>query len=102
MLFFSIQGKHYDQSSPSPITSSYETEWTLLIYLSAPPPDVQLKGGETIFYLPGKQGKSIAIEPKAGMALLHRHGSGRECLIHEGAPVRSGRKWVLRTDLLFG
>jgi len=42
------------------------------------------------------------VVPKSGTALLHRHGSGRECLRHEGKEVRRGEKWVLRSDVLFG
>lgn len=40
-----------------------------------------------------------AVAPQAGMALLHLHGE--ECLEHEGAVVRSGVKYVLRSDVIF-
>jgi len=64
-------------------------------------------GGETIFYneLPKQSGKkgsggteTIKVELEKGMALLHKHG--RDCLLHEGAMVTNGEKWVLRTDLV--
>ena len=104
-LSFSLtQGPHYDtpQPSPNPLTPTHSSEWTLLIYLSPPPPAPQLVGGETVFHLSGKRGGEVVVAPKSGMALLHRHGSGRECLIHEGRKVEKGSKWVLRSDVMFG
>ena len=48
----------------------------------------------------GLRGKMVAsIAPKAGRALLHRHGDC--CLEHEAAPVTSGLKYILRTDVCF-
>ena len=48
----------------------------------------------------GPRGKVMAsIAPKAGRALLHRHGDC--CLEHEAAPVASGLKYILRTDVCF-
>ncbi|KAL0031831.1 hypothetical protein WJX79_010107 [Trebouxia sp. C0005] len=45
-----------------------------------------LLGGDTIFY--GHRGKVVAtVVPKAGRALLHRHGDA--CLEHESAPVKA-------------
>jgi hypothetical protein len=90
----SPQANHYDSSNPSPVNPSHLTEWTLLIYLSD-----GVVGGETVFHLPGK--KTISVQPTRGMALLHKHG-GHDCLLHEGAVVKKGRKWVLRSDVLFG
>ena len=48
----------------------------------------------------GPRNKKVAsIVPKAGRALLHRHGDC--CLEHEAAPVTSGLKYILRTDVCF-
>lgn len=48
----------------------------------------------------GSRGKVVAsIAPKAGRVLLHRHGEC--CLEHEAAPVISGLKYILRTDVCF-
>ena len=48
----------------------------------------------------GQRGKVVArIVPKAGRALLHRHGDA--CLEHEAAPVKSGLKYILRSDVCF-
>jgi hypothetical protein len=67
------------------------TAWTLLIYLTSS------DGGETVFY-PEGGAAPISVVPEVGMALLHRHGE--ECLLHEGKAVRSGEKWVIRSDLV--
>ncbi|KAL1915669.1 uncharacterized protein VTP21DRAFT_6428 [Calcarisporiella thermophila] len=85
-------GAHYDDSTKDPC-SGIQTEWTLLIYLSS-----VARGGETVFYLEKGRGEVVA-EPRAGMALLHRHG--RHCLLHEAKEVVEGEKWILRSDLLF-
>lgn len=66
---------------------------TLLIYLS----EGGLVGGETSFQV--RKGESVAPKVTDGMALLHRHG--HDCLLHEGRPVKSGTKWVLRSDLMY-
>lgn len=57
-----------------------------------------LAGGETIFYN-DSGARMHAVAPRAGMALLHLHGD--DCLEHEGAAVRSGVKYVLRSDVVF-
>jgi len=74
---------------------------TLLIYLND-----EFEGGKTGFY-PNKQHcrylrdienkiPSIVITPKTGTALVNIHN-----ILHEGAPVEFGTKYVLRTDILF-
>ncbi len=50
--------------------------------------------GETRFYLRPPQG-DVTVVPRRGMALLFRHH-----LLHEGATVTSGRKYVLRSDVM--
>lgn len=49
------------------------------------------EGGETVFPQIVR-----TIVPRAGMALLFQHR-----VLHEGAPVRSGVKYVLRSDLMY-
>jgi hypothetical protein len=72
------------------------TTWTLLVYLTS------CTGGETIFYpeptRANRKPEPIAVAPEVGMALLHRHGD--HSMIHEGAEVTGGEKWVLRSDLV--
>jgi len=109
--------KHYDDSNilqfpvPQDLSSlttvkpaRCHTTYTLLLYLTAPP---EVTGGETVFYneLPQQSRKKgsggtevIRVGLEKGMALLHKHG--RDCLLHEGATVTGGEKWVLRTDLV--
>lgn len=48
-------------------------------------------GGETNFLQAGQ-----TVVPRAGMALLFQHR-----LLHEGAEVREGTKYVLRSDLMY-
>lgn len=58
----------------------------------------RLAGGETVFY-DDRGARMHAVAPCAGSALLHLHGEA--CLEHEGAAVRSGVKYVLRSDVVF-
>ncbi|KAJ5577061.1 Prolyl 4-hydroxylase alpha subunit [Penicillium sp. DV-2018c] len=97
-------GQHYDDANnvtlPPPNSRSKatpaRTTWTLLVYLSS------CTGGETIFYpeptRANRNPEPIAVAPEVGMALLHRHGD--HCMLHEGAEVTGGEKWVLRSDLV--
>lgn len=62
-----------------------ESLLTFLVYLNE-----GFAGGETIV-------EGLPITPKAGMALIFEHP-----LIHEGAAVTRGRKYVLRSDVMFG
>jgi len=57
---------------------------TLMIYLNE-----AFEGGETVF-------NETRIKPQTGMALIFQHA-----LMHEGAAVMSGRKYVLRSDLMY-
>ena len=92
--------KHYDESNRLQFGEAQipaKTTWTLLIYLTT------CEGGETAFYPEAsKKGQStpepIVVGLETGMALLHKHGD--DCLLHEGKEVRSGEKWVLRSDLV--
>ncbi len=54
------------------------------------------EGGATRFFLREPHGE-IDIVPQTGMALLFLH-----TLQHEGATVESGRKYVLRSDIMYG
>jgi len=89
---------HYDDSVRDAKTGAV-SEWTLLIYLTGVEDGV--RGGETIFYpnSKAKASEAMAVPLRRGMALLHRHGD--ECLLHEGSQVRSGTKYVLRSDIMF-
>lgn len=56
------------------------------------------EGGETCFYLPNISGnpRTLAVVPITGMALCFFHE-----LLHEGASVIQGEKYVLRTDIMY-
>jgi hypothetical protein len=114
-------GKHVDEVVQYPDPSSddgamLQTQHTLLLYLNGGEIqagqtatadtgessvfDFDLRGGETNFYK-GSTGSKLACSfaPIQGWALFHGHGD--ECMLHEGALVRQGTKYLLRTDVLF-
>jgi predicted 2-oxoglutarate/Fe(II)-dependent dioxygenase YbiX len=83
--------RHYDDAVPGPAPRQ-ATRHTVLIYLSS------CGGGETVFY--SSKGTALAaVSPTPGRALVHRHGD--DCLLHEGARVSAGTKYVLRTDVVY-
>lgn len=95
-------GPHFDESTKDDVTG-LRSRWTLLIYLTGGE-DVEVQGGSTIFWTKepnrkGKGGESIKVELKAGRAVLHKHGD--DCLLHEGEVVRTGDKWILRSDVMY-
>ncbi len=59
---------------------------TWMIYLNE-----NFTGGATKFY-----GADVEVKPETGMMLVFRHA-----LLHEGSEVTSGRKYVLRSDIMF-
>lgn len=63
---------------------------TLLVYLND-----GFEGGQTIFYTDHEELKFV-VRPRRGTALLFLHN-----MCHEGAWVLSGRKYVLRSEVLF-
>jgi predicted 2-oxoglutarate/Fe(II)-dependent dioxygenase YbiX len=70
--------------------------FTFMIYLNE-----EMEGGETVFHrLPQgatpEGSDTLRVKPKSGTALVFRHK-----LLHEGAPILKGRKYVMRTDLMF-
>lgn len=68
---------------------------TFMIYLNA-----GFRGGETKFYsedrVDGMRRRIASIEPVTGTGLVFAHEWW-----HEGATVETGRKYVLRTDIMF-
>lgn len=58
---------------------------TLMVYLNE-----GFQGGTTDFDMLG------SVEPEQGMALLFDHA-----VLHQGAPLRRGVKYVLRTDVMY-
>ena len=60
------------------------SQFTLMVYLND-----DLQGGETTF-------TRLSIKPETGTALLFFHQ-----IEHAGAPVTTGVKYVLRTDVMY-
>lgn len=56
----------------------------MLLYLNG-----DYEGGETEF-------REDLIKPEAGMALVFPH-----LMMHQGAPLEAGSKYVLRTDVMY-
>ncbi len=81
-------GVHYDGSVRR--GDNEESHLTFMVYLS----DVD-EGGETNFYRTGGI-VEFAVQPHRGRALVFDH-----LRLHEGAAVRRGRKYVLRTDVMY-
>ena len=74
--------KHRDESF---IRNDTEASYfTVLLYLND-----EFVGGETRF-------QDIEVKPKLGSALIFAH-----MIEHEGAEILSGKKYVLRTDIMF-
>jgi hypothetical protein len=68
--------------------------FTFMVYLNE-----DFEGGETSFAAGSTDGRSFEsfpVSPRTGMALLFHHP-----IAHKGEPVRRGRKYVLRTDIMF-
>jgi prolyl 4-hydroxylase len=63
---------------------------TFMIYLNE-----DFTGGGTRFYRVNGEFE-LEVVPRRGMALVFDHNQ-----LHEGAPVLSGRKYVLRTDVMY-
>ena len=98
-------GMHVDESVS--LDKSHETLFTLLVYLNGVGDTTggasPLAGGETVFYTGTTVRNArpiLRFPPRTGSALVHMHGE--RCLLHEGALVKSGIKYLLRTDVVYG
>ena len=78
------------QDFPFERSAAEASALTLMVYLND-----DFVGGGTDFYHED-QTPRLSVEPERGMALVFRHE-----LLHAGAPVQRGRKYVLRTDVLY-
>jgi prolyl 4-hydroxylase len=68
-----------------------QSQLTFMVYLND-----DFTGGETKFYLDNGWPR-LEVKPERGMALVFVHRQ-----LHEGAPVIQGRKYVIRTDVIYG
>jgi hypothetical protein len=70
------------------IRNEHEQSWyTFMVYLND-----AFEGGETVFFVEPE----VVIKPSTGMALFFQHP-----IIHESREIKSGVKYVLRTDLMY-
>ena len=69
--------------------------FTFMVYLNE-----NFEGGTTSFTIDQSSvstGGVVGVTPKTGIALLFHHP-----ILHRGDPVTAGRKYVLRTDVMYG
>ena len=58
-----------------------------------------MKGGEMVFY---KNSRTIGtVKPRYGSALVFFHDKHPLSPLHEGSVIREGKKYAMRTDILF-
>lgn len=69
-------------------TNGERSHFTFMVYLND-----GFEGGATAFH---ESSPSLLITPERGMALVFYHRQ-----LHEGMPVVKGRKYVLRTDVMY-
>ena len=90
-------GMHVDESVDH--GGGARSMFTLLVYLNASP---DVRGGATVFYKGSKPTKAtelLRFLPQEGVALAHIHGP--RCMLHEGAVVEDGCKYLMRTDVVY-
>ena len=92
-----VPGQKFNRHKDGSVTNEQGeiSKLSYLIYLN------KCDGGETVFRdyveIDGQRQKNeIRIEPEVGSALLFRHERW-----HEGSPVASGKKYVIRTDVFY-
>ncbi|MEM7207532.1 MAG: 2OG-Fe(II) oxygenase [Pseudomonadota bacterium] len=76
---------------------------TFLLFLSD-----GYEGGRTLFFVPQKNGIGIerqplevAVETPKGAALCFPHGAHPQHCVHAGEEIKSGNKYIMRSDILF-
>jgi len=85
--------KHYDGCFPRPGTEEMSI-LTLIVYLNE-----GFDGGHTTFFVDGS--RPYPVDPRTGSALLFFHGDHEDSPLHEGSVVKSGRKYVFRSDVMY-
>ncbi|KAK8111733.1 uncharacterized protein PG998_008190 [Apiospora kogelbergensis] len=88
-------GKYMWDASPADAKQS--SQFTFLVYLND-----EFEGGETTFFTPSPvEGVMNAhpVRPTQGAIALFPHGESKGALLHEGTGVRSGAKYIIRTDV---
>ncbi|KAI1124013.1 oxidoreductase [Nemania abortiva] len=83
----------------SPADAKQSSLFTFLVYLND-----EFEGGETTFFTPSiREGVMNAhpVRPTMGSVALFPHGDAKGALLHEGTGVKSGAKYIIRTDVEF-
>lgn len=83
------------------VADAYGDRWsrmTFLLLLSD-----GYEGGRTVFHVPreGATPEEVAVRTPLGAALCFPHGPHPLQYLHAGEPVIAGRKYMIRTDILF-
>lgn len=82
---------HLDGVYARPDGSGERSFITIQLYLNE-----GYEGGETTFVSFGSGGKRYACKPETGMVLVFQHA-----LYHEGSLLKAGRKYTVRTDVMY-
>lgn len=92
-----VPGQKFNRHRDGSVTNANgeASELSYLVYLN------DCDGGETLFrdyevFEGARKKVELRVDPVPGMALLFRHERW-----HEGLPVTSGKKYVLRTDIFY-
>jgi len=86
-----VFNKHFDGYYPR----NYQEKsfMSFIVYLND-----GMEGGHTTFYM---RDEKIKVTPKIGTALVFMHGKSSLSPLHEGSPTKKGRKYVLRSDVMY-
>lgn len=104
-----VYGPHIDGAWPGSAIKDgklaydgYGDRWsrlTFLLYLND-----DFSGGGTTYFLPDENTGTLharSTSPRAGCVVCFPHGSDAGALVHEGSLVTRGRKYIVRTDVLY-
>ncbi|KAJ5485466.1 hypothetical protein N7539_005454 [Penicillium diatomitis] len=81
----------------SPEDNKQSSMYTFLLYLND-----EFEGGETTFFLPASREGTLnayPVRPVMGSVAIFPHGEANGALLHEGTGVRTGAKYIIRTDV---
>eukprot|EP00456_Euglypha_rotunda_P034304 TRINITY_DN26449_c0_g1_i1.p1 TRINITY_DN26449_c0_g1~~TRINITY_DN26449_c0_g1_i1.p1 ORF type:complete len:153 (+),score=3.55 TRINITY_DN26449_c0_g1_i1:327-785(+) len=83
--------KHYDGCFPR--NDDEISLLSFIVYLND-----GFEGGCTTFFV---RSKAVKVDPVGGSALLFFHGPHSQSPLHEGSLLKKGRKYVLRSDVMY-
>ncbi|KAI9150626.1 hypothetical protein HJFPF1_10401 [Paramyrothecium foliicola] len=84
-------------------TGKFETHYTVQLYLNDSASEASGKGhdatcvGGATSFISRDRTRKVDVNPKTGSVLLFQHAR----LFHEGAEVKDGTKYAMRTDILY-